>query len=96
MLDFFKQQTALQSDNLTLKTFYDDAFRFFSMLSQSISAGDGKSSYVNYYQFIFALDILFSTLSMLDVKDEEPSPISMECSVRENWLDTAFGQKEIE
>lgn len=96
ILDFFKQQTALQSDNLTLKTFYDDAFRFYSMLNHSVSSGDGKNSYVNYYQFIFALDILFSTLNILDVKDEEPSLASLECSVRENWLDTVFGESQVE
>ncbi|KAK8891901.1 hypothetical protein M9Y10_029123 [Tritrichomonas musculus] len=90
ILEFFKQQTSLQNDNLTLKTFYDDAFRFFSMLNQSLSSGDGKSSYVNYYQFIFALDILFSALNLLEVKDDEMSLVSLECSVRENWLDTVF------
>ncbi|OHT08339.1 hypothetical protein TRFO_04971 [Tritrichomonas foetus] len=94
LLDFFKHQTTLQPDNLTLKTYVDDATRFHSMLVHSLTASDGRSCCLNYYQFMFSVDIIFVQLGMLAITDEETSLASLECGVRENWLDTVFGQQK--
>lgn len=94
MLSFFKQQSTLQPDNLTLKAFFDDSQRFQSMLQQSMSSNDGNTVCANYYQYLLSFDLLFSTMTPSDIKVDEQSLMSLECAVREHWLDSVFGQKQ--
>jgi hypothetical protein len=88
IFDFFKSQAALEPDNLTLKTLLDDAIRHHSNLVHSISCQKGTLSLMQYYQFMFSLDVLFSTLPVHKASPE--TLLSIECSARENWLEEVF------
>jgi hypothetical protein len=88
ILDFFESHAALEPDNLTLKVLLDDAVRHHSNLVHSMSYRRGTLCLMQYYQFMFSLDVLFSTLSVRKVSPE--TLLSMECSARENWLEEVF------
>ncbi|KAK8852659.1 hypothetical protein M9Y10_017648 [Tritrichomonas musculus] len=86
IFEFFQKQSSLQPDNLTLKTLFDDAARHLNNLNHSIALNDGEMATVYYYQFMFSLDALFSAITY---NLEPDSLISIECSVRESWLEKA-------
>ncbi|OHS93096.1 hypothetical protein TRFO_40597 [Tritrichomonas foetus] len=86
--EFFASQSSLQPDNLTLKTYFDDSTKFLSNLNHSIAIGDGNLATIHFYQFMFSLDILFSTIHEYDLPPD--SLVSLECAVRENWLEKVF------
>lgn len=90
ILDFFKAQSSLQPDNLTLKNYLDDSLRFYSLLIHSLSGGDGRVASINYFQFITSLDIMFTTIGFIRPEYEEKSSVSLECCIRESWIDTVF------
>ena len=87
---FFQNQASLQTDNLTLKMHFDDSSKFLSNLKHSIATGDGVLSAIYYFQFMFSLDALFSTLNTFDINQE--SLISIECAIRENWLEKSLSR----
>lgn len=84
---FFQNQASLQPDNLTLKTMFDDSSRHLNNLNHAIASSDGEMATVYYYQFLFSLDALFSTLKN---EFKQDSLISMECTIRESWLEKVF------
>jgi hypothetical protein len=88
VLDFFKSQSSLEPDNLTLKLFLDETSRFHSNLTHSLFSQQGSLSMIRYYQFLFSLDLLFSTLATY--KEGSDTLVSMECSIRENWMQHVY------
>lgn len=88
VFEFFRAQQALQPDNLTLKTYFDDAVRYHSNLIHAMALNNGKISSMQFYQFLFALDASFSAIS--SVTEDQETLISMECAIRETWMDTVF------
>ena len=88
VFEFFRAQQALQPDNLTLKTYFDDAVRYHSNLIHAMALNNGRISSMQFYQFLFALDASFSAIS--SVTEDQETLISMECAIRETWMDTVF------
>ena len=88
IFDFFRAQQALQPDNLTLKTYFDDAVRYHSNFIHAMALNNGKISATQFYRFLFALDALFSALST--VTEDQETLVSMECAIRETWMDAVF------
>ena len=88
IFDFFRAQQALQPDNLTLKTYFDDAVRYHSNFIHAMALNNGKISATQFYRFLFALDALFSALS--SVTEDQETLVSMECAIRETWMDAVF------
>ncbi|EAY07961.1 hypothetical protein TVAG_332860 [Trichomonas vaginalis G3] len=87
IIEFFTNQLALQPDNLTLRTYLDDANRYMSMLNHSLTTSDGVAGVQHYFSLIFTLDVMYSTISYIDAELFKPSLISAECAIRESWLD---------
>ena len=90
ILEYFKKQTTLHSENLTLKCLYDDVERYYSILSDSLSSSNSKGCSWNYFRFLSSLDLLFSVVGNLQYHEEELSLESMECIIRENYFDSVF------
>ena len=93
MIDYFQAQSSLQPDNLTLKSYLEDAQRYLSMLNHSLTTGDGDLSCNHFYRLLFTLDILFSAVQNPDPILFQNSLISMECAIRETWLDSIFSKE---
>jgi len=93
IMDYFVVQSSLQPDNLTLKAYLEDAQRYLSMLNHSLSTGDGDLSCLHYYRLLFTLDILYSAVRPMDPEFFQPSLVSLECAIREGWLDSVFTDK---
>ena len=90
VIEFFQNQIALQPDNLALKMYLDDATRYMSMLGHSLTTGDGEACSQHYISLILTLDIMFSTIGYINSDLFKPSLLSMECAIRESWLDNVF------
>jgi hypothetical protein len=88
IFEFFKSQSSLEADNLMLKLFLDETSRFHSNLKHALSYQQGSLSLIRYYQFLFSLDLLFSTLATY--KEGSDTLLSMECSIRENWMQHVY------
>jgi hypothetical protein len=88
MFDFFDGRATLEPDNLTLRMYLDDAIRLHSNLLHSLDSRNGALAMKQLYQFVFALDILFS--ASVASKQTMGTLMSMECAIREDWLENVI------
>jgi hypothetical protein len=73
-----------------MRALIQDAERFKVMLVPSLSIKNATEACFNYFQLAFSLDLMFSVVPHFDVALGEASLSSLECCIREYWLDSAF------
>lgn len=90
IFDHFKQLSKKNPDNLSLKANVDNVSRIQILLSQSFSTGDGRMCSLLYFQYICAIDLLFSSLDAFENLDEETSIRALESDLKEKWIESSF------
>jgi hypothetical protein len=92
ILTFWKKYLALQPDDLTLKGFVDEATRCEANLKQSLRFDNGDVSVLQFYKYLFALDMLFSCFPPIleEAPENQETLVSMEYSIQENWFDHVY------
>lgn len=88
--EYFNTQKNLQPDNVPLKIYCNRMSIFTSMLNHSLASRDGELSCVYLFRLTSTLDILFSTIKQIAPNLIQPSLVSMECGIKENWMDTTI------
>lgn len=93
ILKYFEKLSNSQLDNLGMRALVTDAQRFQSMLVHSLSIKNATEACYNYFQLVFSLDVLYSVTDGFDIVSGETTLISLECCVKEYWLDSIFDRK---
>jgi hypothetical protein len=75
---------------LAIRALVGDAERFEVLLVHSLTIKNAPEACFNYFQLAFTLDMLFSVPPEFDVALGEASLASLECCIREYWLDSVF------
>jgi hypothetical protein len=87
---YFAKLSKQQPDHLGMRALVQDAERFEVMLVHSLSIKNATEACFNYFQLAFSLDLLFSVIPHFDVALAEASLLSLECCIKEYWLDSVF------
>lgn len=87
---YFEGLSKDNPDDLKLRTIISDAQRYLMMMTHSLSIKNAQEACFNYYHLVFSLEILFNKGELFDVATCESSLVSLECDVKEYWLDCDF------
>ena len=87
MVNYFEGIALQQTDDLQFRSQVSDTQRYLLMMEHSLQIRNASEACNNYFHLLFALDTLFSTI---DEKPSEDSLVSLECCIKENWLDSIF------
>jgi hypothetical protein len=93
---YFEGVLETQPENNGLRGLLGDALRYETMLQHSLTIHNSMEACGNYFQLIFSLDMLFSMIPYIDVNSGESSLASLECCIKEYWLDSVFERKNDE
>jgi hypothetical protein len=96
MIRFFEKICQREGDGFAMKNLLVDAQRYETRLVYSLMIQDAAGVCMNYFELVFALDLLFSMLAKIDVDLAEASLLSLECCVKEYWLDAVFDKKNVQ
>jgi hypothetical protein len=94
MIRFFEKMCQKEGDDFAMRSLVADAQRYQSRLVYSLEIQDSAGVCMNYFDLVFALDLLFSMLAKVDVALAEAALLSLECCVKEYWLDSVFDGKK--
>jgi hypothetical protein len=83
-----------QPENNQLRQIVGEALRYETMLAHSLTINNALEACGNYFRLIFAIDTLFAVAPYIDVHSGEASFVSLECCIKEYWLDCGFEEKE--
>ena len=80
-------------DDLKLRTTVSDAQRYLMMMTHNLSIKNAQEACFNYFHLVFTLEILFNKGELFDSSTCESSLVSLECDVKEYWLDCDFANR---
>jgi hypothetical protein len=83
-----------QPDHIKLHMLVGDAVRYEVMLEHALSLKNATEAFSNYFHLVFSLDLLFSVNPPVDCAGAELSLASLECCVKEYWVDSVFENPE--
>lgn len=92
LIEYFRVQTTLHPSNLILKIYYDYANRLLSMFTHALSTHDGSGCCIYLFKLVANVDIMYSTFRQIDPDLISPTLLSMECGIRENWLESIMSR----
>jgi len=90
MVNFFDQFSKEHNDNIGLRALVIECQRHLSMLTHSISSNISSDACYDYFHLLFSLDLLFCNLPTPSLENNESTLVSLECSIKEYWLDSVF------
>jgi hypothetical protein len=93
---YFNELSQQQPEYIKLRMYVQDVIRYETMLVHSLTIRNPLEAFVNYFQLLFSLDLLFSLVPPFDVGLSEASLISLECCVKEYWMDMVFDGEKFE